>query len=65
MVEDIVIDIFICGVHRYHDIHPKTKTPLLFKAPIFNDMLEYMQQNFNKDYVDVLLDKDPHTFLSL
>ena len=46
-------------------IHPKTKTPLLFKAPIFNDMLEYMQQNFNKDYVDVLLDKDPHTFLSL
>ncbi len=45
-------------------IHPKTKKPLLFKAPIFNDMLEYMQQNFNKEYIDVLLDKDPHTFLA-
>ena len=44
--------------------HPTTKKSLLIQAPIFDDMLESLQKNFDKDTIDALLQK-PESLLSL
>lgn len=45
--------------------HPITEKKLLFKAPVFDDMLEFLETNFNKAQLDEILQKPealPHLF---
>lgn len=53
-------------LHSYilYLLHPRINAPLVFKAAIFHDMLEYALRNFDKDCLNGLLDKDPRTFFS-
>lgn len=46
-------------LHAYliYLIHPTTKKNLLFKASIFDDMLEFLETNFGKEKIDEILQK--------
>lgn len=46
-------------LHAYliYLIHPTSKKNLLFKASIFDDMLEFLQNNFDKEKINEILQK--------
>ena len=43
-------------------IHPKSQKKMLFKAPIFNDMLECLQYFFSQDSIDAVLQSSSPLF---